>query len=179
MRRVLTALFLVPIIVFGQDPQALSVAAVGANAGQNQTAKLRELVVLNGSGSTNPSGIGSLSYNWKFSSRPEGSNAALQYETSVTPAFVVDVAGSYVIDLTVTNGLGSSSASVTVTTANTAPVADAGPNQTVAVGARAVLSGQRSSDVDGDALSYQWTLVTQPEGSQAKLSGANTVSPSF
>ena len=179
MRRLLTAVFLIPIIVLGQDPGSLAVAAVGANAGLNQTAKVRDLVVLDGSGSTNPSGVGRLSYQWKFASRPEGSGATLLYETSVEPGFVVDVAGNYVVDLTVSNGVSSSTASVTVTTVNTAPVADAGSNQTVAAGAVVYLEGSRSSDVDGDALSYEWSLITQPADSTAKLAGAHTAAPRF
>ena len=162
MRRVLTALFLVPIVVFGQDPQSLAVMAVGANAGQNQTAKLRDTVVLDGSGSTNPSGIGSLSYKWQFASRPDGSSTVLQYDTTVKPAFVLDVPGSYVVNLTVSNGLGTSNASVTVSTINTPPVANAGPNQTVSIGSQVFLEGNHSSDVDGDSLSYQWVLISQP-----------------
>jgi hypothetical protein len=156
-----------------------ALAAVGANAGLDQKAKLRDLVVLNGSGSTNPSGVGTLSYNWKFSSKPAGSNAALLYETSVEPGFVVDEPGSYVVDLTVTNGVSTSSASVTVTTINTAPVADAGMNQTVAIGSQVYLQGNHSSDADGGLLSYQWSLISQPPDSEAKLEGANTVGASF
>jgi hypothetical protein len=38
---------------------------------------------------------------------------------------------------------------------NTPPVAHAGPHQTVAVGTMVHLDGSQSSDVDGDALSFQ------------------------
>ena len=65
-----------------------ALAAVGANAGPDQKAKLRDLVVLNGSGSTNPSGVGTLSYTWKFAAKPAGSNATLLYETSVEPGIM-------------------------------------------------------------------------------------------
>ena len=65
-------------------------------------------VTLDGSGSTNPSGIGTLTYSWAFFSIPAGSTAFLQRSTTVMPAFVVDVAGHYVIALTVSNGVGSS-----------------------------------------------------------------------
>src|SRR3954467_9389377 len=82
MRRLLTAVFLIPIIVLGQDPGSMTaLAAVGANAGPDQKAKLRDLVVLNGSASVNPSGVGTLSYSWKFSSKPAGSSATLLYES--------------------------------------------------------------------------------------------------
>ncbi len=153
--------------------------ALTANAGPNQTAKVGALVTLDGSGSINPSGMGTLSYSWRFTSRPLGSSAVLFNNTLVNPMFVVDVAGTYVITLTVSNGGATSSASVTVTTGNSPPVAKAGPNQTVSVGSTVKLDGSGSSDIDGDPLTYGWTLTTKPSGSAAILAGANTVSPTF
>lgn len=62
---------------------------------------------------------------------------------------------------------------------NAPPVADAGPAQRVMIPAPEVtLDGSRSSDADGDHLTYRWTLITPP-GSQAMLRGATTVSPTF
>jgi hypothetical protein len=153
--------------------------SVRSDAGQNQTAKLRDIVVLDGSGSTNPSGIGTLSYKWQFASRPVGSNAVLFYDATVKPAFVLDVPGNYVVNLMVSNGLGSNSASVTVTTVNTPPVANAGASQAVQVGSVVQLNGAGSTDVDGDLLSYHWSLIHAPAGSQAALSNAGAVNPTF
>lgn len=68
---------------------------------------------------------------------------------------------------------------VTITTTNSAPVANAGANQTVPVTATAQLDGSGSTDVDGDPLTYAWSFVTRPAGSQTTLTGANTVAPSF
>ena len=150
-----------------------------ANAGPNQTAVVGSTVTLNGSGSSNPSGIGTLTYNWAFTSRPAGSTAVLSNPASVMPTFVIDRPGSYVIALTVSNGTASDTASVTVSTANTPPVANAGPNQTVAVGATVALNGSSSSDVDGDPLTYAWTLITRPTGSSATLNNAASVMPTF
>lgn len=150
-----------------------------ANAGANQTAAVGSLVTLNGSGSTNPSGTGTLTYSWKFTSVPSGSAATLSNSSGVTSTFIVDVPGTYVIELTVSNGLAGSKSTVTVSTSQTPPVANAGPNQTVAVGSTAVLNGSGSTSVDGRALMYSWTLITRPPGSAASLSGANTVAPTF
>jgi hypothetical protein len=105
-----------------------------ANAGPNQTVSVGTTVTLNGSGSTNPSGLGNLTYMWRFTSRPPGTSAVLQFNDSVTPSFVADVSGEWVISLTVTNGIGTDTASVIVSTNNSPPVANAGPNQTVALG---------------------------------------------
>ncbi len=155
--------------------------AVGltANAGANQTVNVGALVTLDGSGSSNPSGVGTLSYSWKFTSRPPGSTAVLFNNTLVNPVFVIDTAGTYVITLTVTNGVEISSANVIISTGNSPPVAKAGPNQTVSVGSTVHLDGSGSSDVDGNPLTYSWTLTTKPSGSAAILAGANTVSPTF
>ena len=154
-------------------------APVTANAGPNQTVAVGSLVTLNGSASTNQSGVGTLSYNWVFASVPAGSKAVISQSTSVMPTFTADVFGSYVVTLTVSNGRATSSANVTITTGDIAPVANAGPNQTVAVGSTAVLNGSGSTDVNGKTLTYAWTLLSKPALSNATLSGADTVSPSF
>jgi hypothetical protein len=41
------------------------------------------------------------------------------------------------------------------------------------------LDGSASTDLDGDALAYAWTLVTKPAGSTAALSNASAVSPTL
>jgi PKD domain len=150
-----------------------------ADAGSNQTTASGSTVVLNGSGSSNPSGTGTLGYRWEFSSVPPASKAALKDASSVMPSFTLDVPGAYVIKLTVDNGAASSSASVTISSAKSSPVAQAGPNQTVAAGSSVKLNGGASSDVDGHLLTYSWSLILQPPGSTATLTGAASVSPSF
>ena len=47
---------------------------------------------------------------------------------------------------------------------NTTPVADAGGDRTVDVGAEVTVDGRQSSDADGDALKYVWN-VSVPHGS--------------
>ena len=154
-------------------------AAPVANAGPNETVPVKQLVILNGSGSTNPSGVGTLTYSWRFTSVPAGSRALLGHSSTAFATFTVDVPGSYIVQLTVSNGVASSSASVTVSTSHTPPVANACPNQTVTVGATVVLNGSGSTSTAGLPFTYAWTLIARPAGSTAALSGADTISPTF
>ncbi|MDQ2944766.1 MAG: PKD domain-containing protein, partial [Acidobacteriota bacterium] len=54
-----------------------------ANAGPNQIVKVGSTVTLDGSKSTNPSGVGTLTYSWAFTFRPAGTAAILMNPTSV------------------------------------------------------------------------------------------------
>ncbi len=54
---------------------------------------------------------------------------------------------------------------------NAAPVANAGPDQSVTVGEQATLDGSGSSDPDNDMINHDWTIVSAPVGSTAMISG--------
>jgi hypothetical protein len=64
---------------------------------------------------------------------------------------------------------------VRITTANAAPVANAGPDRTVARNTLARLDGSASTDPNNDLLTYRWTIVTKPANSTAALAGATSV----
>lgn len=57
---------------------------------------------------------------------------------------------------------------------STAPDAVAGPDQNVSVLESVILDGDMSSDVDGDDLSYAWSIISTPEGSEAVIRSANS-----
>ena len=168
-------------------PDSATISATEGNtapiaaAGDDQTVLVGETASLSGTGSTDPDGD-ILTYDWTLVAAPATSAAALVGATTATPSLTPDAAGDYVIALTVNDGeFDSAPDTVTVAagTPNTAPVADAGDDQTVLVGETASLSGTGSTDPDGDILTYDWTLVAAPATSAAALVGATTATPSL
>ena len=150
-----------------------------ADAGPDQSALLTETVVLDGSGSSDADGD-PLTFSWSIISTPAGSGAVLTDANVQAPAFVVDLPGTYVVQLIVNDGQASSIPdTTTVSTENSLPVADAGPDQTVESGDTVQLDGSNSSDVDGDPLTFQWSLTSRPAGSSATLDDPQSAAASF
>ena len=150
-----------------------------ANAGPPQTVYQGQTVQLNGTGSYDPAGL-PITYQWSFVSLPSGSGATLSGATTPLPTFLADKTGNYVVQLIVNNGVFSSSPStVTITTQNSPPVANAGPNQSVNVQSTVQLSGSGSTDINGDPLTYTWSFVSIPSKSKAVLTNPNSVNPTF
>ena len=159
---------------------AANVAPV-ANAGPAQSVVVGAQVTLDGSGSTDGNLGDVLTYSWTLS-RPDGSAAQLDSATSAKPKFTADVAGTYLATLTVSDGKVSSNFSmvrVVVSAANAAPVANAGPAQSVVLGADVTLDGSGSSDANLDVITYSWALVSKPASSTAALDSATAVKPKF
>ena len=79
----------------------------------------------------------------------------------------------------VSDSKATSSVATTTIIANTAPFANAGSTQSVAVAAAVTLDGTGSTDADSDTLSYKWVMTTRPTGSTAALSSATASKPTF
>jgi len=154
-------------------------AAPVANAGLDLAVAVQGLAMLDGSASNDAEGD-PLSYQWSFSQRPVGSNAVLTDDTSVSPQFTVDLPGDYVVQLVVNDGaLDSAPDFVTVSSNNSPPVANAGPDQTPRVATTVMLNGSASTDIDGDSLSFNWQIISQPAGSNTSLSDSSASMPSL
>jgi hypothetical protein len=152
-----------------------------ANAGLNQSVHVGATVHLNGSVSSDPDGD-LLCYEWTLVSTPAGSTATLPSGCTAEafPTFIVNQVGTYVVQLTVSDGVCTSDpVTVAVTTENTPPVAKTGPDQTVEVGQVVQLDGSDSFDVDGDPLCHQWSFTSLPAGSLATLPETCEVRPTF
>jgi hypothetical protein len=157
-----------------------------ADAGPDQYLQLGTnplQVMLDGSNSSDPDND-PLYYYWALSA-PAGSNAALDDYTLATPSFSADIAGTYTAYLVVSDGKTYSSmdtVTISVASTNLPPAADAGPDQNLQLGTgplQVVLDGSNSSDPDGSALSFAWTLLSVPAGSSAVLNNPTQAKPSF
>jgi hypothetical protein len=152
-----------------------------ANAGTDQSVSVGTVVTLDGSASSDANGD-ALNYQWALTVRPAGSTAVLSDTGAVKPTFMADVAGSYTATLTVRDGKSTSApdtVSVVASTVNAAPVANAGPDQSVVTGSVVTLDGSASTDADGDVLRYRWSLTAVPSGSRATLSDSAVSRPTF
>jgi hypothetical protein len=148
-----------------------------ANAGPDQGGKPSgSPITLNGSGSSDANGD-PLTYSWSLST-PAGSAAVLANPTSVRPTFTIDRDGDYIAQLIVHDGtVPSAPDSVTITSNNVAPVANAGPDQLGLTPGSIPLDGSGSSDANGDSITYAWTFVSKPAGSTAILVNPTSMSP--
>ncbi|MFH0891866.1 MAG: PKD domain-containing protein [Candidatus Falkowbacteria bacterium] len=151
-----------------------------ANAGPDQAVtQAGTVIALDGTQSSDPED-NDLTYTWTVVSVPGGSSAVLSDEHAAQPQFTADLYGSYVFELVVNDGYADSEPdTVTVTFENAAPVADVGGNQSVVIGETVYLDGSGSHDANGDSLTYSWSLVSVPEGSNAAISDSTAVNPVF
>jgi PKD repeat protein len=125
-----------------------------ADAGADQTAVEGDDVTFDASGSMDPNGD-SLTYEWDYNNDGEYSG------TGVSPTHTFYSEGTYHVNLLVTDQHGATSTdTVTITVekenTNSAPNADAGPNQTAQPGDNVTFDGSASSDPDGDNFTHEW-----------------------
>lgn len=147
---------------------SINVAPV-ASAGVDRTVSAGSGVTLDGAGSSDRDGD-LIEFHWALVSVPSASTATLSNPAAVRPRFTVDVAGTYVAQLTVFDGVeASASDTVVISTDNTVPLADSGADQLVpAVPTVVTLDAGGSLDDDLDPLTYRWSVLHAPPGSVAQ-----------
>nr|WP_297349650.1 collagenase [uncultured Glaciecola sp.] len=167
----------------GKDSVSINVTAENeapvADAGSDIELNEGEQEILDATASYDPEGV-SLTYYWEQLSGP---TATMVDDTHTTPAITApDVTGNQnaVFQVTVSDGVNTDTASVTVTfidgdDANTAPNANAGSARSVNEGSAVNLAGT-GTDSQGDALTYTWT---QTSGTSVTLTNADTATATF
>ena len=121
-----------------------------------------------GTGSDSDSS-GALSYSWNFG----GAGTSTLEDPGVV---TFSTAGTYTVVLTVTDSDGGSDTDTISVVVNEAPVANAGPDQSVNEQLAVNLDASASDDGDGTIASYSWT---QTVGTTVTLANSTTITPSF
>ncbi len=150
-----------------------------AHAGPDQSAHMGTVVTLDGTGSSG----GSLTYQW--TQVPGGPAAPLSGVTTAHPTFtapnVPAAGGNVTFQLVVCEGSSSNcsdpdTVNVHIMNVNRAPVAEAGPDQTVQEGSPVLLNGSASYDPDVESITYTWLQVFGPT---VTLAYPNSATPNF
>ena len=147
-------------------------------------------VTFDGSGSNDPdNGPQPLTFSWTFVQVPLGStrtNANISAANQPQASFVPDVAGSYVLRLSVSDGPSGDTdeSMVEVRVQNVPPIANAGADQSVLLGTEVQLDGTGSVDPNNgpQPLTFNWHFVSKLVNSQltdADLIGFDTATPRF
>ncbi|MBI2346883.1 MAG: hypothetical protein HYV03_08445 [Deltaproteobacteria bacterium] len=154
------------IMSAGCGTETTTTVTASANAGDDQDSLIGDTVTLDGRAS---SGVNSMT--WSFTSVPSGSSAALTNASTLQPTFSPDVAGSYVIRLSVNDA--ASTDSVTVTAKHVLAVISVPSDSAITTRKRfnstenvvnlqqtgGKLSGEGSR---GSIAAYAWTQVSGP-----------------
>jgi fibronectin type 3 domain-containing protein len=150
-----------------------------ANAGTDQSVTEGAVVTLNGSSATDPDGL-PLSYEW---TQISGTSVTLSDPYDVQPTFMVPSVSqngeTLTFQLTVTDSGGlqaRDSCNVNVVQITKAPVAEAGPDQTVNQDATVTLDGTGSTDPNGGLLAFSWL---QTSGPPVRLDNPRSAQPRF
>jgi len=187
MKRIILLLLISGIFVFGckkeitDDNGTTSTVLPIANAGRLQSVIVGTSVTLDGSLSSSKASK-NLTFNWAFINVPNGSAAVLNDISNSHPLFTADVEGTYKIKLVINDGYSSSLPDTVVilsssASGNAPPVAHAGHDQTINLGVTVFLDGTASSDANGHALNYIWSIKSKPSSSASVLSSTSDANP--
>ncbi|GMV93467.1 MAG: hypothetical protein AMXMBFR82_32450 [Candidatus Hydrogenedentota bacterium] len=185
-----------PVADAGPD-QEVPVAVIFNKEQSGKNGQAGTLVQLDGSESYDPDGD-PLTYSWTFIEWPEGLNGlgkpayaepVLSDPNAEKPTFVAELPGDYMLQLVVDDGqpedakVLSEPDTVTITgVVNSGPVADAGDDQNVCRYDETQLDGSDSFDPDGGDLTYSWSFLQVPAGSNVDdgwLSNPAATKPRF
>lgn len=135
-----------------------------ANAGDDRSVFVGQVVTLNGSGSSDANSD-RMRFNWNGTRREDGSTVALSDRTTVAPSFTPDKPGTYIIQLVVNDGTSDSTPdSVTITASDKpSPTVRAGADQFVSVNPSGPVTldgsaSQTNPPTNPPDLKYEWSI---------------------
>ena len=155
-----------------------------ADAGNDVNVIAGVEIILDGTGSTSAENT-VLTYSWSVVDSPQGSQWSLDDTETSNPIFSSSESGVYTVLLVVNDGQRESVPDQIVITvdaiqaSNKKPVAVAGDNTSGETGVEINLIGSASTDADGDTLSFQWRIASQPPNSLATITGSDSVTASL
>lgn len=175
---------------------APSVTTISASPAMPNTGDVVQLSAAISDADTDPMGTckrtQSVSYRWTLLTAPQGSSATLSAADSAVPWLRPDSNGTYTLRLVVTDstGLASAAKDFPLTVADCGsklPVVNSITPSTVSpiLGQQVAITANVTDDNmlqpcnKLETFTYAWTLISQPAQSIAKLSGANTATPTF
>jgi PKD repeat protein len=126
-----------------------------ADAGPDQTVEAGDEVTFDGIGSSD--NVAVVSWVWTFVD--DGDDETL---SGVSPTYTFENSGVFVVTLTVEDAAGNSDEDTVTIRVNSPPVANAGSDFTVKVGATVIFDGSDSSD-DVLVENYTWTFIYDNE----------------
>jgi hypothetical protein len=168
------------VIVVATTAAFLNIAPI-SNAGLDKEVITGESFNLDGTASTDADND-ELIFTWGISAAPSGSVATLSNTTISQPSFTADIDGNYTFSLVVNDGTEDSPidlVTIMASSANIAPVANAGVDQEIETGDSVTLDASTSSDANGDTLTFLWTLTTKPSTSNAAINITTAEAPTF
>lgn len=165
-----------------------------AYAGADQYKEAGNTIQLQGS-ATDEDGDSAFTYAWSLT-KPDGSAATFSSSNIADPSFVADIVGDYYASLIVSDWNASSTASTTVihvaegaTNRPTVVIRAQSEQSTdgeatigsqVGIGEKIFLNGSQSADASSsadlaasDALSYSWSFIERPAGSNSSIYNSN------
>ena len=171
--------------VGGSIPSDLNHIPV-ANAGIDRAVDNNVSINLNGSSSSDGDSD-PLTYSWSVIQTPIDGNISIasfdnNISIGVNPSMRFTMDGTYILSLTVNDGNVSSASdtvTITVSTPNSVPVANAGVDQNIITTSTVTLDGNNSTDENNESLTYNWSFTIKPNTSNATLTNPTTVNPTF
>lgn len=154
-----------------------------AQAGADRTVVAGTEVLLDGGASVDPdAGPQALSHLWAWSGGPSPVDPQPTSVAGVASFAAPTQAGEYAFELTVSDGMASSSDTVLIrvepppVVLNLPPIADPGPDRVVNQGDGVTLDGSASQDPEGSPLGFAWR---QSAGPKVNLRASASVTASF